>query len=102
MTYGVIVTVAASVDTYDVLHQEMLRQTDGNIDGLLVHIARMTHEGFQVTEVWESKEHFDRCNREFLWPLATMIIGDQPAGAEPAAEEFEVRGLVVPRSQIAV
>jgi hypothetical protein len=102
MTYGVIVTVAAPVDTYDALHRELLRQTSGNMEGLLVHIARKTHEGFEVTGVWESKDLYDRCNREVLWPLASKIIGDQPPGPEPATNEFEVRGLVVPRSQIAV
>lgn len=102
MTYGVIVTVPAPVETYDALHHELLRQTGGNIEGLLVHIARVTLEGFQVIEVWESKELYDRCNREVLWPLAGKIFGDQPLGAEPATDEFEVRGLVVPQSQIAV
>jgi hypothetical protein len=102
MTYGIILTVPAAVDTYDALHHELLRQTDGNIEGLLVHVARVTQEGFQVIEVWESKERFNRCNREVLWPLAAKIIGDQDPGAEPATDEFEVRGLVVPGSQIAV
>jgi hypothetical protein len=101
VTYGVIVTVAAPVETYDALHTELLRQTGGNIEGLLVHVARVAQEGFQVIEVWESKELYDRGNREILWPLAGKIIGDQPAIAEPVTDEFEVRGLVVPRSQTA-
>lgn len=100
MTYGVIVTVPAPVDTYDALHLALLCQTGGNIEGLLVHIARATPEGFQVIEVWESKEPFDRSNREVLWPLAARILGKQPAGAEPAVDEFDVRGLVVPGSRI--
>jgi hypothetical protein len=102
MTYGVIVTVPAPVDTYDALHRELLRQTGGNVEGLLVHIARVTQEGFQVIEVWETKEHYDRGNREVLWPLSAKIFGDQPSGAAPASDEFEVRGLVVPGSHIAV
>ena len=102
MTYGVIVTVAAPVDTYDALHQELLRRTGGTVEGLVVHIARVTQEGYQVIEVWESKELYDRCTREVLWPLAGEIFGDQPAGPEPTSEEFEVRGLVVPQGRIAV
>jgi hypothetical protein len=102
MTYGVVVTVPAPVDTYDALHQELLRQTGGIVEGLLVHIARVTQEGYQVIEVWESKDLYDRCTREVLWPLAGKIFGNQPPGAEPASDEFEVRGLVVPRGQIAV
>ncbi|HYP45325.1 MAG TPA: hypothetical protein VEQ66_09050 [Propionibacteriaceae bacterium] len=95
-------TVSTPVETYDALHHALLRETGGNVEGLLVHIARVTSEGFQVIEVWESKELYDRCNREVLWPLAGKILGDQPPEAGPAAEEFEVRGLVVPQSQIAL
>lgn len=102
MTYGIVVSVIAPVDVYDALHQELLRRTGGQIEGLLVHIARVTDDGFQVIEAWESQEAFDRANREVLWPLSAEMFGDQPAGAEPASEEFDVRGLVVPGSQIAV
>ena len=102
MTYGVIMTVPAPVETYDALHQELLRQTGGLVEGLLVHIARVTREGYQVIEVWESKDRYDRCTREVLWPLAAKIFGDQPVASAPASEEFEVRGLVVPPGQIAV
>ena len=57
--YGVISTVPAPVEMYDTLHGEILRRV-GFIDGLLVHIGRATTDGFQMLEVWESKEHYDR------------------------------------------
>jgi hypothetical protein len=65
--YGVINTVAAPVEMYDTLHAEILRRV-GFIDGLLVHIGRATTDGFQVLEVWESKEHYDRSNTDILFP----------------------------------
>jgi len=100
ITYGVVVTVAAPVDTYDALHHELLRQAGGNVEGLLVHIGRTTHDGFQVVEVWESKELYDRCTREVLGPLAGRTTGDQPPAAAGVSDDFEVRGLVVPRGQV--
>ena len=100
MTYGVIVTMAAPIETYDTLHQALLRETDGHVAGLLVHIARPTPDGFQVIEVWESKEHSDRANQEIIWPLARRVL-DQPPPTEPVVEEIEIRGLVIPTGDLA-
>jgi hypothetical protein len=61
--YGVITTIPATVEMYDAVHAEILRRV-GAFDGLLVHIGRATTDGFQVLEVWESKEHCDRANTD--------------------------------------
>jgi len=51
--YGVITTVPAPVEMYDEIH----RRFGASVNGLLVHVGRATTDGFQVVEVWESKEH---------------------------------------------
>jgi hypothetical protein len=100
--YGVINTVAAPVEMYDTLHAEILRRV-GFIDGLLVHIGRATTDGFQVLEVWESKEHYDRSNTDILFPLMRELAGDQPPPSpEQATETFDLRGLEIPSGNIMI
>jgi hypothetical protein len=68
--YGVITTVPAPIEMYDRMHAEI-----GIPDGLLVHIGRATTDGFQVLEVWESKEHYDRANTSIAHPSVFTIAG---------------------------
>jgi len=53
MSYGVIYTVPAPIEVYDAIHAEAMKQPS---DGLMMHLARKVDGGFQVIEVWESKE----------------------------------------------
>jgi hypothetical protein len=55
---------------YDRMHAET-----GMPEGLLVHIGRATTDGFQVLEVWESKEHYDRANTSIAHPSVFTIAG---------------------------
>jgi len=104
--YGVITTVPAPVEMYDGMHAEMLqmqRRTGTSVDGLLVHVGRATPDGFEVLEVWESKEHYDRANADIVFPLMRKLAGGQPAPPiEQATEAFEVHGLVIPRGGILI
>ena len=63
--YGLITTVSAPVEMYDRMHAEMRKRTGTSIDGLLVHVGRAAPDGFQVLEVWESKDHYDRANTNY-------------------------------------
>lgn len=80
MTYGVIVTMPCPVEMYDSLHQALIEQTSGDIDGMLLHVGRAVPEGFEVIEVWESKEQSDRYNQEVVWPLTARVWHGQPMG----------------------
>jgi hypothetical protein len=103
MSWGVIVDVAAPAEVYDAVHARLLDLTGGRADGLLVHLARATDTGFQVVEVWESKDHRERYQAELVGPLlAELSGGDGPPGEGPVATEFDVRGLVVPPAGVAV
>jgi hypothetical protein len=100
--YGVISTIPAPVEMYDAVHGEILRRF-GAFDGLLVHIGRATTDGFQVVEVWESKEHYDRANTDFVFPLMRELAGDEPPrSTEPGTEPFDVRGLEIPSGNILI
>ena len=101
--YGVITTIPAPVQMYDVMHAEMLQRAGTSIDGLLVHIGRPTTDGFQTLEVWESKQHYDRANTDIVFPLMRELAGDQPLpSTELATETFDVRGLVIPKGNILI
>jgi hypothetical protein len=101
--YGVIITVPAPVEMYDGMHAEMKRQSGASVDGCLVHIGRATRDGFEVVEVWESKEHYDRANADIVFPLMRELAGNQPMPPiEQATEVFEVHGLVIPRGGILI
>ena len=101
--YRVITTVTAPVEMYDGMHAEMIRRAGSSVDGLLVHVGRATPEGFEVFEVWESKQRYDRANTEIVLPLMRELGGDQPASPiEQATEAFEVHGLVIPRGDILI
>lgn len=80
----------APIDMYDAVHAETMKHS---ADGLTMHLARKVDVGFQVIEVWESKEQHDRFNADLVWPIVITLAGADAAG--PAPEEFDVHTLVV-------
>ena len=102
MAYGFVMDVAAPIQFYDVLHAEIGRRTIGGVDGLLLHVGRETREGFQVTEVWESKELYDRFYAEIGGPALAELAGGQPTPMKPSTVEFKPRGLIVPAAHVVV
>ncbi len=102
MTWGVTVDVPASVDLYDAVHAALLERTGAAVEGLLVHVARATDDGFQVMEVWESRRDYDRYVDELLVPVLAELSGGRATRESGQTETpFEVRGLVVPTGGIA-
>ena len=102
MTHGLVMDVSAPMDFYDALHAEVGRRSSGRADGLLLHIGRPTPGGFQLIEVWESRETCDRFFAEVVEPATASVSGGQAAPGQPVVEEFEPRGLVIPSAAIAV
>jgi hypothetical protein len=101
MAYGVVTDVPAPIEMYDAIHAELKRRAGDSMDGLLVHIGRPTSTGFQIVEVWESKEDFDRYDRELIGPVVAELSGGQaPPDGQQGAEEFEVRGLVLSGARV--
>ena len=91
MTYGVIARVKAPIQVYDASHAEVMKSSrDPKGAGLISHVARATTDGFEITEIWETKEQADRFNREVVWP-AMQRVGAPENGPEPEVIEFEPR-----------
>ncbi|HET9649860.1 MAG TPA: hypothetical protein VFP34_16725 [Microlunatus sp.] len=102
MAYGIITRVPAPVAMYDAIHTALLARTGTDVDGLLLHVGRAIEDGFEVIEVWRSRDDFDRYNRELVAPLIAELAGDT-GGFEPVSqeiEEFQIRGLVIPTGGI--
>ena len=98
--YAILSRVPAPAEMYDALHAEVLRRGEGKGDGLLVHVARATDDGFEILEVWESREHFERFNRDVVGPVMADLAPGPPPAPGQGYVEFEVRGLVLPSAGI--
>jgi hypothetical protein len=84
MTYSFVVDVPAPIEMYDA-----------------THAAVAAAAGFQVVEVWESKEHCERFNQTVVGPAIAALTGGQPMPQPPIAS-FDVRGLVIPSGKILI
>ena len=91
MTYAFTVRIPLPVEVYDTSHAEVLKAVaeQGN-DGLILHMARAVPDGFEVLEIWQSREQADRFNREVVGP-ALGRAGVPIDGEQPQLNEFEPR-----------
>lgn len=94
-----VLTVRGSASEYDAIHRAVVDRTGGEVDGLVLHVARLVEDGYQVIEVWDSKEACDEANRTVVWPAVRSVVGDGRPAAEPQVEEFDVRGLIIPAAR---
>jgi len=98
--YGYTTHVRAPIEAYKAVHQavlEVVAEDGGDSEGLVVHLAYATDRGFDLTEVWQSKEQFDAFNRE-VFPKAMARAGVPMDGPEPELVEFDPVGVITPRA----
>jgi hypothetical protein len=94
MTYGVIVRVPAPIQAYEASHAEVMKATGGqSADGLIFHVARATEQGFEMIEVWESREQSEKFNQEVVGPAVARTGVDQ-SGPQPEVIEFDPVGIM--------
>ena len=97
MTYGVITRIPAPIEAYDSSVAEMI-EAEGTLDpeGLILHVARATDDGFELTEVWQSKLHSDRFNDAVVRPALVRVgIGTSAGGPVPEVVEFDASRVIV-------
>jgi hypothetical protein len=99
VVHAVILDVPAPVEVYDAVHAQLLQQGVTSIEGLIVHLGRATPEGFQVLEVWESAEQYDRYNRELVGPIIARLAECRSL-PPPDPTVIDVHGLVVPHPSV--
>lgn len=97
--YGYTMHVPMPIETYLTMHKAVLEVVDeeGGVEGLLLHLAYPTDVGFDLTEVWESKDQLDAFNREVL-PKAMARAGLPADGPEPTPVEFTPAVVMTPRA----
>src|SRR3954453_19737565 len=97
--YGYTVHFPAPIDAYRAMHLAVLEVIDeeGGGEGLLLHFAYPTEQGFDLTEVWESKEHLDSFNRD-VFPKAMSRAGLPVDGPQLELDEFTPAAVMTPRA----
>ena len=83
MTHGLVMKVPAPTDFYDALHAEVGRRSTGRADGLLLHVGRVTDDGFEMVEIWESKDTCNRFFAEVVRPAVASVSGAHALRGEP-------------------
>lgn len=69
MSYAVIEDVAASWEQYEPIGRSL-----GPLpNGLLVHVAGPTEEGFRIIEIWESEGAWERFREDRLGPALAGV-----------------------------
>jgi hypothetical protein len=64
-----------STTNYDAINQKLQQQEPP--DGMRVHSAGWTGNGFRIFEIWDSKEHYDRFLEDRLMPMLREQEGTQ-------------------------
>jgi hypothetical protein len=98
MTYGVITRIPAPIEAYDALRVEM-EKVLGSLepDGLVLHVARAADGGFELVEVWDSKQHSDTFNNDAVRPaLVRLGVGMSADGPVPEILEFDPSRIIIP------
>ena len=94
MPYGTIMRVKAPIQAYDAAHAEIMKASvPQEVPGFILHVGRATEDGFELIEVWETKEQADAFNRDVGWP-AMKRAGMPEDGPQPELIEFDPRAVL--------
>jgi hypothetical protein len=92
---------AVTRETYRTVTEKMFgtfpMPEEASPEGLIMHTAGQTDEGFYVYDVWESQEHFGRFVETKLGPALAQLAGG-PSGAQPEPQFFPIETLVKGRA----
>ena len=97
MAVGVLITIpGVEKEQYDRMNKEIFgRKRSDAVDapeGLLVHSAGPTPDGWYVYDIWKSKEDFERFGDEQIGPAVRKVTGrDDP---QREIQFFEIDNLV--------
>jgi hypothetical protein len=96
---GELVTRDTYVKVTEKIFGAFPMRSDQAPEGLILHTAGETSDGFYIYDVWESKEHFQRFNEAQVGPAMQEILGDVPADApRPEPQFYDAEVVVGPTS----
>jgi hypothetical protein len=72
MAIGVFLDIPGGTqEQYEEINQKAFGDPAGPsepLDGLIIHTAGATSDGWRIFDVWESRDAFDRFNNEIIMP----------------------------------
>jgi hypothetical protein len=87
---------AVGTDMYDGVNAAMDIENDPP-GGLIFHWAGEVDGKWTITDVWETRDAYDRFRDERLFPAIQKVSGMDPAaGPQPTITEFAVHNYVKP------
>jgi len=90
MAYAFVQDIASSWEQYE---RVVAGLTEPTLDGLILHLAGPTDEGFRIIDVWDSEEAFKRFEVERLQPAVAALGG--PARPQPTFRDLHAAHLVI-------
>jgi hypothetical protein len=90
VSYAFVQDVAASWEQYERVAGVLVEPAP---QGLVLHVAGPTDEGFRIIAVWESEEAWQRFRGERLLPAVAALGGPSPK--EPTFRDLQVAHVVV-------
>ena len=84
-------------DTYDAVNAEMGVE-DSPPEGLIFHWAGEIYGKWAITDVWESREAYERFSDERLQPAIQKVAAAAgiEAGGQPTTHEYPVHNFIKP------
>jgi hypothetical protein len=98
--FSYVLDVPGPIQMYSGMHKAITDRVAGRDVGLLLHLGRETETGFQITEIWTSREHFDRFNIDVVVRLMNELFGQNQLPDLLPITEFEPSGLIIPTAGI--
>jgi hypothetical protein len=89
MLYAFVQDVAASWEQYRRVAEPLF---ESGTDGLVLHVAGPTDEGFRIIAVWESREAWQRFQAETFQPAVAAFGG--PSRPEPTFRDLSAAHVV--------
>ena len=83
-------------DMYDAVNAKM-DVVANPPEGLICHTAGVAEGNFRIIDVWESKDDYDRFNKERLGPAIQEVSqGQAPPGGPPSEKVYELHSVIAP------
>ena len=93
--YGYTMRINQPLETYRALHDAVIEIAGRDVEGLILHFAHATDEGFAITEIWQAKEKLDAFNRD-VFPRVVESSGLSLGEDPPEVSEFTPVVVVTP------
>jgi hypothetical protein len=90
MAWGFISELPVGPEEYDRVNAEITEDPEG----LILHTSSQRPDGrMRIVDVWESKDAYERFERDVLMPAMERIGAQPPEGGPPPREEYEIHNM---------